>query len=70
MTEQKITDVTATPPASSTGCGCDSNADHSTPSTTVAGTCCGTKEAADTAGACCDPEAKKAAVAAGAGCCG
>jgi len=31
--------------------------------------CCGTREAATAAGACCDPAAKASAVAAGAGCC-
>ncbi|HET6533965.1 MAG TPA: arsenite methyltransferase [Actinoplanes sp.] len=33
-------------------------------------TCCGTAEAADPAGACCDPVAETAADPAGAGCCG
>lgn len=32
--------------------------------------CCGTTEAARAAGACCDPTAKREALAAGAGCCG
>ncbi|MBI4942863.1 MAG: hypothetical protein HY830_19140 [Actinobacteria bacterium] len=32
--------------------------------------CCGTRAAADASGACCDPAAKKDAVAAGASCCG
>ncbi|MFG2298331.1 hypothetical protein [Streptomyces sp. NPDC048603] len=31
--------------------------------------CCGTNEDAEAAGACCDPEAKHAAVTTGAGCC-
>ncbi|MFD9516875.1 hypothetical protein [Streptomyces sp. NPDC059979] len=31
--------------------------------------CCGTSESAEAAGACCDPQAKREAVATGAGCC-
>ncbi|MEU9256136.1 hypothetical protein AB0D66_30410 [Streptomyces sp. NPDC048270] len=31
--------------------------------------CCGTSEGAEAAGACCDPQAKREAVATGAGCC-
>ncbi|WP_411070546.1 hypothetical protein [Streptomyces sp. cmx-4-25] len=31
--------------------------------------CCGTSQGAEEAGACCAPEAKREAVAAGAGCC-
>ncbi|MEV8533963.1 hypothetical protein [Streptomyces sp. NPDC051211] len=31
--------------------------------------CCGTNEGAEAAGACCDPQAKREAVATGAGCC-
>ncbi|MFF7295507.1 hypothetical protein [Streptomyces sp. NPDC008265] len=31
--------------------------------------CCGTSEAAEAAGACCDPQAKHEAAATGAGCC-
>ncbi|MFD5619100.1 hypothetical protein [Streptomyces yangpuensis] len=31
--------------------------------------CCGTGEGAEAAGACCDPQAKREAVATGAGCC-
>ncbi|WP_037832795.1 hypothetical protein [Streptomyces sp. NRRL F-4474] len=31
--------------------------------------CCGTREGADAAGACCDPQSRRAAVAARAGCC-
>jgi hypothetical protein len=70
MTKQKITDVTVTPPASASGCGCGSHAATSSSSTPIVATCCGTKEAANTSGACCDPVAKKDAVAAGASCCG
>ncbi|GAA3349020.1 NAD(P)-binding domain-containing protein [Amorphoplanes nipponensis] len=38
--------------------------------TVGAGPCCGTTEAAQAAGACCDPAAKDEALAAGANCCG
>jgi hypothetical protein len=38
--------------------------------TDVATPCCGTREAAEAAGACCDPTAEHASVTAGAGCCG
>lgn len=38
--------------------------------TEQAAPCCGTRAAADAAGACCDPAAKQDAVAAGASCCG
>ncbi|MDH2393999.1 hypothetical protein QCN29_35675 [Streptomyces sp. HNM0663] len=31
--------------------------------------CCGTSEGAEAAGGCCDPQAKREAVATGAGCC-
>ncbi|WP_328923357.1 hypothetical protein OG429_00965 [Streptomyces sp. NBC_00190] len=31
--------------------------------------CCGTSESAEAAGACCDPQAEREAVATGAGCC-
>ncbi|MFD9105169.1 hypothetical protein ACFVZN_29365 [Streptomyces virginiae] len=31
--------------------------------------CCGTSEGAEAAGACCDPQAKRQAVATGVGCC-
>ncbi|MFB7170598.1 hypothetical protein ACFCYM_07180 [Streptomyces sp. NPDC056254] len=35
----------------------------------VASPCCGTSEDADAAGACCGPQARREAVADGAGCC-
>jgi hypothetical protein len=38
--------------------------------TPATSSCCGTAEAAEAAGTCCDPSAKAEAVASGAGCCG
>jgi hypothetical protein len=40
------------------------------PTTVAADPCCGTADAAQRAGACCDPAAKSEAVATGATCCG
>ncbi|HEX2807327.1 MAG TPA: hypothetical protein VHN80_14275 [Kineosporiaceae bacterium] len=69
--------TTAEPTAESTaaepsGCGCATTTSETPAPAPSASTspCCGTQEAADVAGACCDPTAKSAALTAGASCCG
>jgi hypothetical protein len=62
-------------PQSPTGCGCGSGATrsadaHEPPENAGAAPCCGTREAASAAGACCDPDARTDALATGASCCG
>lgn len=51
-------------------CGPAAEPGGSTGTATGASMCCGSAAAASAAGACCDPQAKADAVAAGAGCCG
>ncbi|MFJ3633830.1 hypothetical protein [Streptomyces sp. NPDC090112] len=58
-------------PATATGSCC--NAAPAQPAAELApapsAPCCGTSQSAEAAGACCDPQARREAVATGAGCC-
>jgi hypothetical protein len=68
-----ITEPNIAPAAAASTCGCQTGSQAATATATTpapaAPPCCGTAHAAAEAGACCDPNARSEAVAAGASCC-
>ncbi|MEW1633638.1 hypothetical protein AB0469_06165 [Streptomyces sp. NPDC093801] len=66
--------VTPSPNHAETAASCCSAAPaaptaEAAPAESSSSPCCGTVEGAEAAGACCDPQSKREAVATGAGCC-
>ncbi|MFI5642682.1 hypothetical protein ACIA8H_35545 [Streptomyces goshikiensis] len=70
-TEEVVMTVSVTPVTETAAscCGPSPAQPAAQPAPTPSSPCCGTSERAEEAGACCDPQAKREAVATGAGCC-